>query len=269
METQDMTDTLIYVYCLSDSMLSAAATEGTNSIKLLRAGDYWAVIKHVPAFEFSEENFKTNVSNIQWLEANARDHVAVIARYMENHTVIPFRFGTIYQDEAGLAKFISDYKGSLAENFNFIRGMEEWSVKIYCNRQELGEKIDELSPEAASLEQQIMSSSPGKAFLLGRKKTELVEHELDRLCKKFGQDFYNEFKELSKDTRLNNLLPKEFTGRTDTMILNATFLVGIDKVSEIRETVQKINEKDEHSGFFIEGTGPWPPFSFISIKEQQ
>jgi len=31
---------------------------------------------------------------------------------------------------------------------------------------------------------------------------------MDRLCKKYGQEYYDEFKILSEATYLNNLLPK-------------------------------------------------------------
>jgi len=155
----------------------------------------------------------------------------------------------------------------LTENFHNIEGKEEWSVKIYCNRKALSEQIDELSEEAASLEKQIMASSPGKAFLLKRKKTDLIENEMDRLCKIYGQEYYYKFKNLSESTSLNNLLPKEFTAREDSMILNAAFFVNKNNIQDFKRTIGEIKEKDENSGFIVEATGPWPPFSFISIKE--
>ena len=36
----------------------------------------------------------------------------------------------------------------------------------------------------------------------------------------------------------------------------------------IKETLEKLKKKDGNSGFLLEITGPWPPFSFISIKEK-
>ena len=154
---------------------------------------------------------------------------------------------------------------SLTENFLIIDGKEEWSVKIYCDRKILTGQIDELSSEAALLEKQIMSSSPGKAFLLKRKKTDFIEIEMDRFCKDKGQDYYIRFRDLSESNNLNNLLPKELTGREDTMILNATFLVNKLRVNEFKDAADNLQKKDANSGFFVEINGPWPPFSFISI----
>jgi hypothetical protein len=264
-----MTINLIYVYCLSNIQPELPVSSEFKNLKSLVIGNFHAIAKFVSSAEFSEVNFKQNLSDIEWLEKNAREHVEVINTLMAHNTVIPFKFGTIYNTVAGLEKFITDYSDSLFENFHHIEGREEWSVKIYCNRKPLSERIDELSEETAALEKQIMASSPGRAFLLKRKKNELIENEMDRICKSYGQKYYNEFKNLSVSTILNNLLPKEFTGREDPMILNATFLVSKKKVNEFRNTVNLIRKEDEDSGFFIEITGPWPPFSFIYIKENQ
>jgi flavoprotein len=85
----------------------------------------------------------------------------------------------------------------------------------------------------------------------------------------YGQDYYNRLKNLSVSTSLNNLLPKDFTGRDDTMILNAVFLVSKSNVPDFTNTVDQLKKGNKSSGMFIEATGPWPPFSFISLKEKQ
>ena len=260
-----MKNNLIYVYCISNNAPGLTRDMEPNVVKSLKIEKFYVIVKFVSKSEFSEENFKKNLSDIQWVELNAREHIVVIRMIMESGTVIPFKFGTIYNSEASLKKFITDYSGSLIENLDNLAGKEEWSVKIYCDRKVLCERIDELSEEAASLEKQIMASSPGKAFLLKRKKTELIENEMDRLCKKYGQEYYDEFKILSEATYLNNLLPKDIAGREDSMILNASFLISKNKLAEFKNTVDVLKKKDGNSGFFIESTGPWPPYNFVDI----
>ena len=260
---------LIYVYCISEKRLGNIREFAPKTVETIQVGNFFAIIKYVSGEEFSEVNFKANLSNAAWLERHAREHIQVIGKIMEAGPVIPFRFGTIYYSFEGLQKFVADFSDSLADNFNHIRGKEEWAVKIYCDRRILSEQIDELSEEAASLEAQIMESSPGKAFLLKRKKSELIENEMDRLCKGYGQSYFNELRDISMDTALNNLLPKEFTGRNDTMILNATFLVDQEKAANFCGTVEELRGKARKAGFFVELTGPWPLFSFVRIKENQ
>ncbi|NQU67385.1 MAG: GvpL/GvpF family gas vesicle protein [Candidatus Marinimicrobia bacterium] len=264
-----MINDLIYLYCITKSPPQLNHNMEFKGLKSIVIDNFYVIIKYVSNSEFSEENFKKNISDILWVESNAREHIMVISKVMESGTVIPFKFGTIYKTKTSLKKFITDYSSSLIENFHNIQGKEEWSVKIYCNRKVLSEQIDELSEETATLEKKIMASSPGKAFLFKRKKEDLIETEMNRLNNSYGQEYYDEFKNLSESTRLNNLLPKEFTGTENTMILNATFLVSKNRVNDFKSTVDKLIKKDEKFCFIIEATGPWPPFSFISIKEKQ
>jgi antitoxin component HigA of HigAB toxin-antitoxin module len=188
---------------------------------------------------------------------------------MEEYTVIPFNFGTVYLSEESLHKFVVEYSDSLIENFLFVEWKEEWTIRMYSNQEVLREEIDNLSTEAADLEKLIMSSSPGKAFLLSRKKAILIENEISKLNKYYGSEYYDEIKKHSVSTVFNNLIPKEFTGRNDDMILNATFLVNKDQSVNFVSNVRLLNKKYNHLGFDSEITGPWPPFSFISIKENK
>ena len=257
---------LIYVYCILNSPPDLSRNFEFEGLQFLVFDQLYVVIKYVSESEFSEENFKSNLSDIQWVETNEREHIGIIKTLMEYDTVFPLKFGTIFNTENSLKMFITDYSDSLTEFFHHVKGMEEWSVQIYCNRKLLSEQIDELSEETATLEKQIMASSPGKAFLLKRDKTELIEKEIDRICKNYGQEYYNEFRNLSRSTSINNLLPKEYTERNDTMILNAAFLVNKNKVTDFISTVDMLRKKDRDSCFSIETTGPQPPFSFISLN---
>jgi len=41
------------------------------------------------------------------------------------------------------------------------------------------------------------------------------------------------------------------------------------KVGDMKMKIQTLKKSDEKSGFNIENTGPWPPFSFIEINEKK
>jgi hypothetical protein len=156
----------------------------------------------------------------------------------------------------------------LSENLLHLKGKEEWSVKIYCDRTKLNSQIGEISHQVRDLELEIQKSMPGKAFILKRKKADLVEKEVQVAMCNYGQTCYDQLYALSATTRINNLLPKEVTERTDDMILNASFFVLAEKVSEFLAIIDQSQEKYKEVGFDIESAGPWPPFSFISLKEK-
>lgn len=156
----------IYPFCLSDSKPFLQEEEEFSGLQLIETGGFYVVVKYVSSDEFSSESFKMNLSDNASAENNSSRHLTVNNTLMKHQTILPFKFGTIFHSGESLGRFIADCKGSLTENLSFIRGLEEWAVKIYCNRKTLSVLIDELSDESAALEEQIMASSPGKAFLL-------------------------------------------------------------------------------------------------------
>ena len=116
-----MNNDLIYVYCVSDNPPGLVRNVESIGLKTLIFDKFFIIVKYVSEEKFSEENFKKNLSDIQWVETNAREHFRVISMIMEYCNVIPFKFGTIYHTQDSLKKFIADYSDSLIENFKFIR----------------------------------------------------------------------------------------------------------------------------------------------------
>jgi hypothetical protein len=242
-----MDNELIYVYCLSDTPLRLDDISKQESLKCLVFQGFYAVVKYVSPSEFSEENLKKNLNDLLWVDINAREHIRMIGEVMQNSTVIPFKFGTLFNSEESLAKFIQDYSGSLTENLNYIKGKEEWSVKIYCNRSTLILQIGDISENVDTLQKEILESTPGKAFFLKRKKIELVDKEIQNVMQICGQTCYDELAALSEQTKINNILSKELTERTDDMILNVSCFVNQGRVKELLSVVDELLKKYQMS----------------------
>ena len=154
-----MGNSLIYIYCILNSRPQFDEQLSGYNIQLFVTGGYYVAAKLVSPDEFSEDCLKKNYSDTDWNETNAREHIKVITAIMKNHTVIPFKFGKIFNSKENLETFVNNYSPSLAENFNIIEGKEEWLVKIYCNKSIIHEQITELSEEVKMLEKQILGSS--------------------------------------------------------------------------------------------------------------
>lgn len=264
-----MDNDLIYVYCVINNYPQQEVDFLNNGIEFLPVDPYFVGMKFVSSNEFSEENLKKKFTDLAWIEANARDHVRIISGIMQKYTVIPFKFGTIFKTNESLKEFIQEYSASLAENFSAIQDKEEWSVKIYCDKKVLNRQMPELCEDIRLLERQILESSPGKAFLLNRKKNELMDQNVRRLMKTNGQKCYDEYNSISLASHINNILPREVTERQDDMILNAVFFIDKKKTVDFVRLAKLQEGKYRSVGFSFEVTGPWPPFSFVSLKEHK
>jgi hypothetical protein len=263
-----MVDELTYVYCISDSPLQVDTISDQKDLKCLKFDAFYAYVKQVSPNEFSEENLNKNFNDLPWIETHARNHIRIIGEVMKSCIVIPFKFGTIFNSEESLGNFIQKYASSLNENLKKIKGKEEWSVKIYCNYTVLNEQITELSEDVRNLEQEISKSKPGKSFLLKRKKVELVEKEVAKIVQISGQECYEEVKSFSELTQVNSLLSTEHSERKDSMILNISCFVNQASINGFLDAIGELQKKYKKIGFDISTAGPWPPFSFTSIKEK-
>jgi hypothetical protein len=114
-----------------------------------------------------------------------------------------------------------------------------------------------------------MASPPGKAYLLQRRKTELIRAEMDRICCEYSKSSFNNLRSYSELSIFNFILNEDIISKAGTMILNASFLVKKDRVPVFRNASDSLQEENKSSGFSIEITGPLPPFSFVKISKKQ
>ena len=129
---------------------------------------------------------------------------------------------------------------------------EEWKVRVYCDQKILREQIDDLSKEAAYLERLILSSPPGKAYMLQRKKLNLVTIEIERLCDEVSMNCFNKFRDLSEKSWMNVDSQSGIPENRRFTILDASFLVTSDKSENFRFTFEYLRKKHLSKGFIIE-----------------
>jgi hypothetical protein len=92
---------------------------------------------------------------------------------------------------------------------------------------------------------------------------------VNRKINEYGQEGFDLLKDLSFEARINKLLPKEVTEREDEMILNSVFLINKDEVDDFTSMVDTLKIHYENEGFFIDCTGPWPPYNFCGLSNQK
>jgi hypothetical protein len=261
-----MDERLIYVYCTSCFPPESNPVFSDENLEIFTFGNLHAVARYVSPDDFSEENLKKNFGDLGWIEEQTREHIRIINLSMQWGTVVPFKFGTVFKTEDSLEKFFDDYRQALSENLETLKGKEEWALKIYCNNSLLQAHINQNCEAVKALQHDIAESKPGRAFILKRKLAELIEDETHKQLSNYGQLYFEQVEKLSSQTRTNPLLPKEVTERTEDMILNIACLVEKSQVDVLLRKTEVLQEEFRNAGLMPEVTGPWPPFSFITLK---
>ena len=258
---------LVYLYCVTNKKPKLIELEGlTENLYFIYYCGIYAVVSKVKMGEFGEEILKKNLADLQWLQTKARIHEKVIEVVMKNSSVIPFKFGTIFKSENSLKMSLNKLSLKLKSNLTYLESKEEWGIKVYCDSREVIDFLSRYNSEIIKMDKKIGSSSPGKAFLLNKKKKELLDKKTNEKLNEYCGVIFETLKVHCINAKLNGLLPKMVTEREDEMILNSALLVEKSKVPEFIRVADSLRVKYNNEGINFTFTGPWPPFNFCSIE---
>ncbi|OGW11566.1 MAG: hypothetical protein A2W77_00415 [Nitrospinae bacterium RIFCSPLOWO2_12_39_16] len=268
MNTKKAKEGLIYLYCITDKVPKLKEIENlVDKPYFIYHQSLYAIVNKVKESEFDEENLKRNLADLEWIKAKASIHEKAIEGIMKDACVIPFKFATIFNTEDNLKAMLSQHLKEFKALLIKLEDKEEWGVKIYCNSEKLKENLIQEDEQLLNIDKEINSSAPGKAYLLKKKKEELLNIAANKKLNEYGQVSFDRLKEKPTGVRINKLLPKEVTERNDEMILNSAFLINKDKVGDFLNIVEDIRAKYTDKGLFFDCTGPWPPYNFCNPKK--
>ncbi len=259
-------DKLIYIYCITRKVPLLVNPEILKRLCFVETYGLYAAVKYVSEDEYSEENIKKNISDVAWLDRNVREHLATISAIMQMETVIPFNFGTIYKSEGSLKLFVSRYVNDFMERFRHLEDKEEWSVKVFCDRKKIIENIGVLSQNISDIDLQIKNSSPGKAYILGKKKKEIIETEIKSIYNTISKRIFTALNELCEEYQFNVILSSELSEKDEDMILNVAFFIKKTNVDHFIENSDRLQHENVNVGMIVDITGPWPSYTFLNLS---
>lgn len=261
---------LIYLYCVTEKAPKLEEVRNlVDELYFVYHLGLYAVIGKVRESEFSEDNLKKNLADLEWIKAKATIHEKVIEGVMKYTCVIPFKFGTLFNTKDNLKTMLGQHLEEFKDILKKLEDKEEWGVKIYCDIERLKGTVIHEESGILNIEKEINSSSSGKAYFLKKKKEELMKEAVNKRINEYGQESFELFKILSYEARINRLLPKEVTEKEDDMVLNSAFLVDKDKVSEFIHAVDDLKTRYNDKGLNFYCTGPWPPYNFCNIPREK
>ena len=267
--TMEAEKELFYLYCVADQ--APLLKEGRDLFDhpfFVQHEGLYAVVSRVAGAKFDEENLKKNLCDLEWVKLHVITHEQVIEDVMEHAGVVPFKFATLFKSFESLKAMLAERAALLKETLQKLRGLEEWGVKIYCDRERLRASLSH-DTEILEMDREIAASAPGKAFILKKKKEALLDLKTAAKLNEHGQASFDLLRGLCARSRINKLLPKEVTEKTEDMILNAAFLIRTDGVRAFAEAVDGLKARHEAGGLSFDRTGPWPPYNFCDFSVER
>jgi len=232
---------------------------GGNEVYTIPCGGFCAIVHSCPAEPYQsgdEETVKKWVRTHQGVLDEAKKELS---------TVIPMGFDTILQskdDAVSPDQVVRDWLKGDHDRFQAvmerIKGRDEYGVQIFYDPRVITKQISEENQEIRIIREEMASKSPGMVYLYKQKVERAVKAEIERLANDWFRDFYARVKRHCDDIVVEKTRKAD---RNKVMLLNLSCLVARERVDNLGEELEKINNME---GFSVHFSGPWPPYSFVA-----
>ncbi|WP_077623665.1 GvpL/GvpF family gas vesicle protein [Sediminibacillus massiliensis] len=268
---------LVYLYAFvpteeyeNSSPAQLEGIEAGSYVEYIPFGEVTAVTCSVGPEDFSEENLAKNTEDMTWLQEKAFHHHNMMNELHKAFTVLPLKFGTIYEQTANLESIVEDCRDNIVNLLAKLEGHEEWNVKIYGKDDKFRETAMADNREIEKKKQEIEQMPKGRQFFekkkLGQFMENLVEKEIEKSCR----EVHDKLTEFSQADEIKKNWAKKVTGKTDEMFWNSAYLVPEQDVKAFLETIKREQEQavTQGTGFTFEVTGPWPAYHFSNFTDR-
>ena len=256
---------LLYLYAVVPRTANlGGAPPGVDgaSLTLIAEGDVAAVASHVDASY--AEGLDDRLANVAWLSPRATAHDAVLTWASDAGPVVPLPLLSLFRSDEAVRRTLRDRCAELAALLEYVAQGREYGVRVFRVDAELRDALAGLSPTVAQVASEVAAAtSPGQAYLLGRKLEATRKEELQRVSREIATVTFDRLAARSV-AAVDEPLPTLRGEHAGVAILNASFLVAHDKLDEFRAVVTALVREYRERGIRIEFTGPWPPYHFTS-----
>ncbi len=236
--------------------------DGDHKVFTLRYGDVNAAVSLVPLEEFGASPLEQRMADLKWIAPRVLVHERIIEEIMAAHPVMPMRFCTIFISRDRIDGLLQTHHEKILYFFSEIADKEEWGVKGYINGGQVEDALKRLSPKVQAVETKLQEASPGKAYLLGKKRDLAIKDGLTGMVLQIAEEVFQRLlAHAIKGVRTKALQVEDGEEKRE-MILNAAFLVRKSDLRIFHERVKETEEKYRARGFNLNLTGPWPPYNF-------
>jgi hypothetical protein len=181
-------------------------------------------------------------------------------------TVLPFSFDVIIRgDDSVVREWLSRNYDSLFRDLGRVEDKAEYSVQIYYDYDDFAAGILSRNEELDDLRRRIEREPKGKAYLLRRSMESKLKETASKEAIRLSDQFCSRIRPLVEELKLEDKRsrkPDKYKDREH--LASYTCLVRDEKVEMLGEVLDEIQKME---GFAVRFTGPWAPFSFVSLME--
>ena len=231
-------------------------------------GNLLAFVSAVPAAQFGASEFRAALMDTEWLKERVLAHEKVLEELRAGCDVVPFRFGTVYLGPAQVSQALARHRDELCQALDRVEDASEWGVKLFCDRDALASRVEAESGAIRHLRAMLDQASPGARFFLQKKYVKALDNEVAAAIVSRVGRVRQDLAACSRESVDVEVQPPAVHGRSADMVMNAACLVPKGSLTKFKQAIAASREELAAHGFACELTGPWPPYHFVSVRQE-
>jgi hypothetical protein len=171
------------------------------------------------------------------------DHARVIADCFQHSTVLPFRFGTVFNDDESLRKSIRSNQRQFLSNIDKLRGKTEMHLKIV---------VDDCCGRA--IERHLPAENVGREYLTNLRENASRQRERQTRARAVSFQMHRLFLPLDEEVSCR-------LTESGKMVLDIAHLIDRKCVERYQNKFSTTSATMRECQMQI--SGPWPPYHFV------
>jgi hypothetical protein len=191
-------------------------------------------------------------------EDNILAHEDVVESLMENFTVLPVRFHTVFDAKENILSMMGDYYTDFKDNLNRLRNKVEFGIKVIWPAEKIKEHITSCYWKSGRKEV-VSDDSPIKRFIREKFEKYKIDKEFTEKANRLVTTIDIFLGKSAAEKKLEKL-------KTENLLLDGVYLVEKDKQSNFKEAFEHIRSARTDLRYLF--SGPWPPYNFVILPRK-
>jgi hypothetical protein len=215
----------------------------------------------VPAEDYEEGPLNERMQNLEWLAPRAAAHQDVNGRLLElTDAVVPLAFGAIYRGTDGVRELLRSRADDFADRLRAVEGRAEWIVSIER------EGPSPIAGEAVrALDAEIAAAAPGRAFLLRKRRDEVVREERRMRDAAIAEEAWAAVEAIAERVYREQLIDDP----TAAAVARFSILTPRIREVELGDVVRRLGATGTLQGYRVRLSGPWPAYRFGGLPTER
>jgi Gas vesicle synthesis protein GvpL/GvpF len=237
-----------YAYCLTEHQTLPNGVRARRPFVLEGVqGVNGAPVMSYPSGEFAVIVSEYDRATSRLDERSVLEHARVVSQSFRMATVLPFRFGTIFDTEDAIRQAVRANRRTFCESVARLRGKAEMRIKLVVRDGSLREAMEEI----------VLPDTVGREYLAKLREKATRDRERQTKARALSVQVHKLFNPIEEEISCKKV-------DADGMLLDIAHLIDNKSIEKYQNRYNTAAKQLKNCELVV--TGPWPPYHFLPEK---